>query len=448
MKFMKFGKTLWMSALSLGVIMGVTSCVQSYTVGFLYVTGTVTSNTTGNGIISGFKIDHNTGMLKRINGLPVSSGGSNPERAILLQAGRFLYVLNRGTNASGGSDCTTADPCQGGNITVFAIGGNGIITPQQTFYSQGINPFRMVADSSGSHIFVLDHDAPDTVGCQIVYNTSACGDITAFQVDATTGRLSLVVNSSVTASSGTAITYFPVPANPIDFNFANTYLLTLYGTPATGDFVYPYTYAGASTGQLTVNQNSSQPLNIHQATALIYTSSRVYVTDNEPLTYTPDGSSGSVTVASQILPYTVGSNGALQAQTGGAVPNDANASNPMYMVTAGGSAGGKWVYVLNQGDNTDTTVPQSGITGFRIDSSTNNLIELSESPFTTGAGPRCLVEDPSNQFFYTANFNDSTVTGLMLDQNAGALHQLPGKANQNYALDGQPTWCLVSSRTN
>ena len=64
--------------------LSVTSCVQSYTVGYLYVTGTVTAESTGNGIISGFKIDHNTGKLTPINGLPVSSGGANPVRAVLL----------------------------------------------------------------------------------------------------------------------------------------------------------------------------------------------------------------------------------------------------------------------------------------------------------------------------------------------------------------------------
>src|SRR5664280_2664170 len=112
MKFTKFGKALLMSALSAGVILSVTSCVQSYSVGFLYVTGTVTSESNGNGIVSGFKIDHNTGKLTQINGLPVSSGGANPVRALLLGGSRFLYVLNRGVNASGGSICTTDDPCK------------------------------------------------------------------------------------------------------------------------------------------------------------------------------------------------------------------------------------------------------------------------------------------------------------------------------------------------
>jgi len=75
MKFTKFGKALLLSALSAGVILGVTSCIESYATGYLYVTGTVTAQSGGNGIISGYHIDHNTGKLTPLNGLPVGSGG-------------------------------------------------------------------------------------------------------------------------------------------------------------------------------------------------------------------------------------------------------------------------------------------------------------------------------------------------------------------------------------
>ena len=67
------------------------------------------------------------------------------------------------STASGSANCygTGANACQNSNITQFAVGGNGILTPQETFYTQGINPFRMIADASGNYLFVLDHDAPD-----------------------------------------------------------------------------------------------------------------------------------------------------------------------------------------------------------------------------------------------------------------------------------------------
>src|SRR6516164_1927858 len=186
MKFRKFGKALLMSALSVGAVLSLSSCVQSYTVGFLYVTGNQTSGSTGQGIISGFKIDHNTGQLRPVNGMPVASGGSNPVRALLLQGSRFVYVLNKGRDASGGADCTSAtSPCTGSNVTLFSVGGNGALSPQpQSFTSQGNNPIRLSADASGSYVFVLDHDAPDSGkgasnSCSLALGptVTTCGDV-------------------------------------------------------------------------------------------------------------------------------------------------------------------------------------------------------------------------------------------------------------------------------
>ena len=442
MKFTKYGKALLMSALSAGVILSVSSCIQSYSVGFLYITGTITAQSTGSGIISGYKIEHNTGKLTAINGLPISSGGANPVRAVLTTGSRFVYVLNRGANASGGSVCTTANPCQNSNITQFAVGGNGILTAQETFYTQGINPFRLTIDSSGNYLYVLDHDAPLDAGstttraCVNAFSTATCGDVTVFQINQTTGRLQLVVNAQVTSASGAALPYFPIPANPIDFLLTSSNLLILSGTPSSGDSVFPYTYS-STNGQLTVSQNSSQPLNIHQATAIVNGGGVVYVLDNEPIT------ANGTTSPSQILPFTIGTNGALQAQTGGIVPDDPTQSNPIYLLV---ESKGKWIYVANQGNSLNTTNAQSGIAGYVIDPSTRQLSFIAGEPFGTGSGPQCLVEDPSNQFIYTANFNDSTVTGQAIDQNAGVLHNL--NTTSSYLLSGPATWCFMDGRTN
>ncbi len=447
MKFKKFGKTLLMSALSAGVVLSVTSCVQSYTVGFLYVTGTSTAQSTGNGIISGFKIDHNTGNLVPINGLPVASGGANPGRAVLITGSRFLYILNRGANSTGTANCTATDPCLHSNISQFAVGGNGVLTFQASFFTQGINPFRIIADSSGSYLYVLDQIAPSNSSCALALGSAAtsCGDITAFKIDGSTGRLSLIVNAQVTSASGSsALPYFPVPANPIDMVLSSTYILTLSGTPATGDSVFPYAF-NASSGQLTVNQNSVQPLNVFQATALTAGGGYLYVLDNEPVTIGTGSNFAAGTYPSQILPFSVGSGGALQAQTGGAVPDASSLSNPIFLLQ---ESKGKWVYVANQGNNTDPNNSQSGITGYDIDPSTHQLTPMSGSPFGSGAGPQCLLEDPSDQFIYTANFNDSTVTGHVVDQNSGVLDLLPGRANRAFPLNGPAAWCLVSGRTS
>jgi 6-phosphogluconolactonase (cycloisomerase 2 family) len=440
MKFRKFGKALLMTAISGGVVFGISSCVQSYSVGFLYVTGTQTASTTAAGIISGFKIDHNTGKLTNINGLPISSGGANPGRAVMLTGGRFLYVLNQGNHADG-SPCTAAEPCSNANITQFSVGGNGILSPQGTYFTQGNNPFRMVADSQGAHLFVLDHDAPNGAGCSLVFGpaVTTCGDITAFAIDSTTGRLSYVLNSQVTSASGSPLPYFPVPVDPIDFTLSSNYFLTLSGTPATGDSVFPYAYNG---GQLTINQNSPQPLGMKQATAIVVAGGVNYVLDNGPNTNSPSSNG-------QIFAYSLESGGALQAEPNGYTPDNAAYSFPNYAIT---SNNGKWLYVLNHGDNTNTTTAQSGIAAFII-TTPFQLSPISGQTGAiggTGAGPMCILEDPSNQFVYTANYNSSTVTGLTIDQNDGNLTPLSQstKAKDSYALPGPAAWCVATGRTS
>jgi 6-phosphogluconolactonase (cycloisomerase 2 family) len=449
MRFTKFGKAFLMSALSAGIILGTTSCTQSFSVGFLYVTGTTTASTGNNGIISGFKIDHNKGGLTSIPGLPVSSGGANPVRAVLLTGGRFIYVLNRGKNASG-TECTAADPCQGANITQFSIGGNGVLAAQgQASFSQGINPIRMFTDTAGSFLYVLDQVAPDPAACTLALGPSvtSCGDITAFKIDPNTGRLTLVVNAQVTAANGSPLTYYPVPANPIDFVLSSSFILTLSGTPQTSDSVFPYTY-NSTNGQLTVNQNSSQPLNIGAATAIVNAAGFVYVLDNEALTQTipVSGTPTVVTAPGWVFQFSVGSNGALQASTGGAAPVSSSLADPIYLIV---ESKGKWAYVANYGNNnTSQTSSESGITGFVIDPQSHQLTEISGSPFGSGSGPNCILEDPSNQYIYTANFNDSSVTGLVVDQNSGVLRVLNGSANKPYPLAGPATWCIATGRTS
>jgi hypothetical protein len=452
MKFTKFGKALLLSALSAVVALSITSCVRSYATGYLYVTGTITAQSTGNGIISGFVVDHNTGKLNPIHGLPISSGGANPVRAALITGSRFLYVLNRGTNAAGGSVCTTADPCQNANITEFSVGGNGILTAQETFYTQGINPFRLIADPTGNFILTLDHDASDSAAyagttptpanpnsCMQALGTSAtsCGDVTIFQVNQTTGRLSLVVNAQVTAANGGAgLPYFPIPANPIDFTLASSSLLTISGTPATGDSAFPYQY-NSSTGQLTINQNSSQPLSIFEATAIVNGSGYIYVLDNEGTDVPGSGAT------SQILPFSIGSGGALQAQTGGVVADDPTLNNPIFLLV---ESKGKYLYVANQGNNTQGNNTESGYSGYVIDPSTHQLSFIAGEPFGSGSGPQCLVEDPSDQYVYSADANDSFVTGRDVDPNSGVLRSLV--STSQFSLPGPATWCIMNGRTN
>ena len=419
----------------------------------------------GNGIISGFKIDHNTGKLTPIHGLPISSGGANPGRAVLLVWQPLSLCPEPGSNAEGGADCTTADPCQNSNITQFAVGGNGILTPQETFYTQGINPFRMIATSDGRYIFALDHDSPSSPSnplCAAALGNdssnnpiTACGDISVFAVDSTTGRLQTVVDNQATATLGFTLPYFPVPANPVDFTLASSYIFTLSATTTTasasfpytgGATVYPYGYTN-TTGQLTTTgiTTPGNILNIKAGTAIVTGGNYVWVLDNEA-----PPSPNSTGAVSHMLAYTVGSNGTLLAQANGDVPDDAGQSNPIALLVE--ESLGKWFYVANQGNGTDTSVAKSGIAGYVMNSPfLPNEMTGTPITFGSGAGPVCLVEDPSHQFIYTANHDSSTVTAQEIEQaSGGSLRALADSSNapSSYVLTGPPSWCLVDGRTN
>jgi len=454
MRFTKFGKALCMGAVSAGVVFGVASCIESYSVGYLYVTGTETAQSGNSGIVSGYKINHNTGVLTPIHGMPVASGGSNPVRAVLTLGSNFIYVLNRGTNSAGNGDCygTGANACQNSNITEFAVGGNGVLTPQETFYTQGINPFRLIADSTGSYLFVLDHDAPDNASPSAADNcalalgpsTTTCGDITVFKINSTTGRLSLVENAQVTAANGQPITYFPVPVNPVDFVLTGSYMLTLTGAPAPtsypytgGTAVWPYAYGG---GQLGLSQNGVQQLNIGAGNAIVSAGGVVYVLDNEPITVTFNNT--TTTSQSQILPFSVGTGGSLQAEPSGIIPDDPTLSNPIYVLV---ESKGKFVYVANQGNNTSGPNPESGISGYFLTTAPSyQLSFIAGEPFGSGSGPQCIVEDPSDQFIFEANGYDSTVTGRLLDPDSGVLNNM--RRTSTYSLKGPATCCLMDGR--
>ncbi len=209
MKFRKFGRIALALAVSLGTGLGVTSCQTDFTAGYLWVTGSQYNQ------IGGFRIDNNLGQLVPNPGSPYGSGGVNPIRAVVANAGRFLYVLNAGCGGTSQIVCPSGTtPAQAGaNISLFLIGGKGSLSFQQSYTSQGSLPVSIATDASGKFLFVLDSLAPSTANCigYVAGNpASACGDITAFNIDSNTGRLSLITNQTIRTPSPEAIS----PSSP------------------------------------------------------------------------------------------------------------------------------------------------------------------------------------------------------------------------------------------
>ena len=211
---------------------------------------------------------------------------------------------------------------------------------------------------------------------------------------------------------------------------------------ASGDHVYPYTYANSS-GQLTLAATPSQPLNITAGTAIVNSGTTIYVLDNEQITYT--NSNGQTTTAySQILPFNSAPTAPCWRRPAATFPDDPTLSNPIQLLV---ESKNKFLYVANQGNNTVGPTPESGIAGYFITTSPAfQLTFISGEPWGTGSGPQCIVEDPSDQYIYTANMYALTSPGRILDPNAGVLNNL--RVASTYPLQGPATWCLMDGRTS
>jgi 6-phosphogluconolactonase (cycloisomerase 2 family) len=452
MKFRKFGQICLATVVSLVLMFGTTSCMNDFTVGFVFAIGNQYNQ------IASFKESSETGALTPAPGSPFGSGGTNPIRTFVLSGGRYLYVLNQGAVNPG-----TPITYSGANITLFSIGGNGILSAQPSYTSQGFDTIRMLPDTTGKFLFALDEYAPiSTSGVTPQSQQSAdypcknpadglyypTGDITVFTIDPNTGRLSIVTNQQQQNPNGTQLTYFPVGCFPVDFTVTAGFIFTADGGAASNNdsqTVFPYAL-NATSGQLTLTQNAPLTMGTTQMSAIstaqgsaLSGSKYIYVLDagaNCATGVTPPGCSG------EILPFTAGTNGSLQALTNGAVANDSTAANPVSLVVDSKS---KYLYVVNAGPTNGITNPTSQITAWTIDPTNGTLQSIAGEPFGSGSGVNCVVEDPSNQYIYSTSFNDSQITGRILDPNTGNLTLL--RRGSTFNAPGNTTWCAVSGRT-
>jgi hypothetical protein len=107
----------------------------------------------------------------------------------------------------------------------------------------------------------------------------------------------------------------------------------------------------------------------------------------------------------------------------------------------------KFLWVTSEGVNTSLgSVRASSVTAYVISANSTppgQLFDATIGPpgITAGVGTRCIVEDPSNQYAYMANFNDSTITGKKIDQSSGSLDNLSIGMPKP---PGSPTWCATT----
>ncbi len=89
MKLKKIGRAALALAASAVTVLGMTSCTLSYTVGYLFVTGSQYNQ------IATYRIQNDNGALHQSS--IVGTGGTNPTQAVVTSGGNYVYVLNAGT---------------------------------------------------------------------------------------------------------------------------------------------------------------------------------------------------------------------------------------------------------------------------------------------------------------------------------------------------------------
>ncbi len=388
--------------LALGL--GITAC-SGGTIGYMWVLGQQYNN------IAGFKIDDYTGNLTQVINAPFSANGVAPVSIVVKPGGRYVYVVNQGTCPTTG--CGTGPNVNQG-VALFSVGGDGTLTYELTYQTQGYNSEWAQLDATGTYLYVLDKYAPSYDATNARWdgpNTNGLGAISVFSLDSTTGRLTLVTNAQ-TQQNNINTPFWLVGAQPFMMKVAGSCLFTLNGDQS----ITPYSIA---SNQLDTVTTGNITLPTVTATSITGNSTYVIVTDN----LTPAGQTPSTT--GQIYQYTVGTSCSLSASQGGGgirISSTNGTPNPTYATI---DSTGKYLYVLNSSNSsTATNSAYSTISGYSINPSNAELAPLTGSPYTVGSGPVCMAEDPTNQYFYVSNYNDGTVTGKVIDPTTGILSDL------------------------
>ncbi len=413
MKWSWFGRAALAltSAVSLGLSM--TACGGG-TVAYLWAVG---NNAQNDSVIVGYKVDDFTGNLTGIPGQPFAAYDANPVTVLVRPGGRFLYVINQGVNSSG----TSAGTSEG--VDLFSIGGEGSLTFQQHYTTQGFGHIWATFDSTGGFLYVLDKYNPKYQPDPSKPGYDANGAITTFSSDATTGRLNLQLQTASTQPGQISPSYLEVGQTPLRMASTGACLFTIN---SVGQTVSTYSIANGQLGTVTTGLYNVGSTSM---TSIAGNGQYMFITDNV-------GGSGP----GKIFNFTIGGNCALVPFTSGAVTTQAaGTTNPTNVFL---STSSKYVYVLNANNtNTATTTQGSTISAYNIVS--NQLQIISGSPYPTGSGPQCMVEDPTSKYLYSANGNDGTITGYIYSDPTGQI--APLSRGSSFQSAGNRLSCLALS---
>ena len=378
------------ASLSVAMVLGVTACSRDYTVAYVYMTAAKVDP----GLVNGYKVDYQSGVLVPLEDSPVPAGGRNPVALVAAPNGKNLYVVNH-------DDST---------IVWFAIGTDGKLYPQKTYNSTGSFPTAAGIDPAGKFLYV-------TFTYQLGFTTAlpGPGGISIFPIAADNS-----LGTATTVASG---------RNPVGLTANSQFVYVITQDSATTLNLLGYS-ANATTGFLTPLPGVTiNPANV---------ASTGFVTGTTPAAVIEDSTLKHLyvtdQVGNQLIGYSVGANGVPTPLANGVARTDAG---PAGMTI---EASGKYLYVANSTAGT--------ISGYTFGSNGEPIRSAAAASVQSGTGTNCVttIGSPSSAtpshaiYLYASNALGDSVTGEQLDPTNGSLKQIQGTPFGGSTL---PT-CLVS----
>lgn len=391
------GRVLKATMLSLVMALGVTACSNDYTVSYVYM---ATSKTLPHGLINAYQVDYQSGALYVMPDSPVDAGGRDTVALVVAPNNLFLYAVNNFDS----------------DVVEFAIGTDGKIYPLNTYNITGSLPTAAAVDAAGKFLYVT-----------FTYQNNADGT---------------ELYSPANPGPG-GLTIFPINANntlgkPTTVNLGRNPMGVL--TSKVGNFVYVIDQdSGSSANLLGFSENPATGA-LTPLPGVTINSGNVpssgFISGPNPGGLLEDAAGAHLYVTDQTLgqvaTYAIGSNGIpiLSATT-------LTEAGPMGMSF---DLTGKFLYVAAYTANT--------LDGYTIGSGGVPVPFTTAASVQTGTGPTCVTVSgaPSNAkpshavYLYTSNALSNNLTGEQLNEQTGALDQIPGTPFGGSAL---PT-CAVT----
>lgn len=387
------------SILSLAMGLGLTACSRDYTVGYVYTT----TSQANPGLISGYKVDYQSGTLDTLADSPIPSGGKNPIAIVAAPNAKSLYAIHRDDSS----------------VVFFNIGTDGKLYAAHTYNVSGSFPTAAAIDSTGKFLYVTftyqTNPAPDNQ--PYTPANPGPGGISIFPIG---------TDGSLGTPSGVNVGRNPVG---IIASSKNRNVYVIEQDAATTSNLLGFT-ADANTGMLTplpgVTIRSGNVASTGFPTGVTpsgiiqdASATHLYVTDQ---------------TANTITGYSVAANGVPSLLSNGTAKTDAG---PMGMSF---DLSGKYLYVANFTGGT--------VSGFTLGSNGEPIISTGARSVQAGTGTTCVtvIGAPNNAtpthavYLYTSNALSNSVTGEQLDPKDGSLRQIQ---NTPFSASALPT-CLVS----